>query len=517
MRTAPSSRTVFARPIGSGRIEGYPDRWSYAPGETVSVACRSRGRTFSAEIARVGGEREIVWTRGDIAGGWQAEPTDASAAGCGWEESFSFPIPEDQRSGYYEIVLRDTDERSGRISESLAFFVVRPRPSPAPAGAALLVLATNTYNAYNDWGGPSLYTGATRVSFKRPLAPGFLRKPEPHVRYPDVTGIDDPEHEHFRTWADVHGLARWSGSAGWHNWERVFTRWAEREGFRLDVAVNSDLEAHPEVLAGHQLVVSVGHDEYWSWAMRDSLESFVAHGGNVAFFSGNAVCWQVRFEDEGATMVCFKSAYEDDPLFGTDRQHLLSTLWCSALVGRPENSLTGLSFSRGGYIRMGRAVPRGSGGYTAWRPDHWAFAGTGIRYGDVFGQKDRVTVYEVDGCEFTISSEDRLPVPTGRDGTPLDFTILATAPAQLWSASEMPSRYRTGELGDLETVATAVFGDTSPESLKRLEHNHAVMGTFTRGGTVFTAGTTDWAYGLAGQDPVVERITRNVLERLSAV
>jgi hypothetical protein len=59
-----------------------------------------------------------------------------------------------------------------------------------------------------------------------------------------------------------------------------------------------------------------------------------------------------------------------------------------------------------------------------------------------------------------------------------------------------------------------VFGDDAPEHVLRLSHNHAVMGSFTRGGTVFSAGTTDWSHGLDGHDPVVERITRNVLDRL---
>ena len=42
-----------------------------------------------------------------------------------------------------------------------------------------------------------------------------------------------------------------------------------------------------------------------------------------------------------------------------------------------------------------------------------------------------------------------------------------------------------------------------------------VLGTYTRGGIVVTAGSTDWAYGLLAGDPVVERITRNILDRLS--
>lgn len=497
-------------------IEGYAQAQSYTAGETLELCCSTDSATFSVEIARVGGSREIVWAARDVPGASHPVPPGPASGGCGWPVAVHVTIPDDWRSGYYEVVFRAQDESTGRTAEGIAFFVVRPPLGASRQGAILLVLATNTYNAYNDWGGPSLYTGAVRVSFERPLAPGFLRKPEPHMRYPNLDEVDDPEHERFRSWADLHGLARWSGSAGWHDWERPFVRWAERAGYRVDVATNADLEMHPDVVEGYGLLVSVGHDEYWSWAMRDTAESFVEQGGNIAFFSGNTACWQVRFEDAGRTMVSYKSEPERDPLFGTDQQHLVSTLWSSALVGRPENRLTGVSFSRGGYIRMGNAVPNASGGYTAWRADHWVFAGTGLYYGDQFGTKDSVAVYEVDGCEFTLSDEDGLPVPTGRDGTPTDFTVLATAPARLWNAAELPSRYRSSEIGDLESTAAAVFGEATPAAVARLSHNHAVMGLYTGGGTVFTCGATDWAYGLAGHDPVITQITRNILERLRA-
>src|SRR5215467_3379559 len=93
-----------------------------------------------------------------------------------------------------------------------------------------------------------------------------------------------------------------------------------------------------------------------------------------------------------------------------------TTLWSSQVVGRPENYLTGLSFTRGGYIRMGNAVPRGSGGFTVWRSGHWAFENTDLRYGDLFGTPSAIAAYEVDGCEWTLSMRDGLPVPTGADG-----------------------------------------------------------------------------------------------------
>jgi hypothetical protein len=497
-------------------IEAYTSALSITAGQSVGVCCSTDLDEVAVEVARVGRERRVVWTRIGVPATYQDVPRDAASRGCGWDVTFEVDSDPDWSSGYYEVTVKGHDPESGLITESVCFFAVRPtRHAADRAHRMLLVLATNTYNAYNDWGGKNLYNGGVRCSFERPWAPGLLSKPEPHMRYPGVDGIDDPDHTRFRAWTDLYGLSRWSGSAGWYNWERPFVRWAERCGYAVDVAVNSDLELHPEVVEGYSLVLSVGHDEYWSWAMRDTLEAYIAEGGNCAFFSGNSVCWQVRYEDDGRTMVSYKTDYAQDPVLGTEREHLLTTAWCSARLGRPENLLTGVSFSRGGYIRMGQAVPHGSGGYTVWRPNHWVYSGTGVRYGDIIGTRDMITVYEVDGCDLALSASDGLPVATGRDGTPGSFEVVATAPARLWDKDEQPSRYRPAAEGDLEWFAQEVFGDTDPPTLARLAHNHAVMGVYTNGGTVFTAGTTDWAYGLSGRDPVVEQMTRNILDRFT--
>jgi hypothetical protein len=146
------------------------------------------------------------------------------------------------------------------------------------------------------------------------------------------------------------------------------------------------------------------------------------------------------------------------------------------------------------------------------RPDHWAFDDTGLRYGDALGLDDTIVAYEVDGCELAMS--DGVPVPTYADGAPESLEVLATAPARLWSRYEQPSRY-AHEPGDLETVAAALFGDASREHVARIANNHACLATFetSGGGTVFNAGVTDWTHGLG--DPAVERVTRNVLDRLS--
>ena len=102
-------------------------------------------------------------------------------------------------------------------------------------------------------------------------------KPEPALRKAEA--VPDREALGYFGWAEEHGLSPWSGGAGWWTWERPFVAWAEREGFAIDVAVSQDLETHPEVLDGHRLLLSVGHDEYWSWGMRDTVEAFLARGG----------------------------------------------------------------------------------------------------------------------------------------------------------------------------------------------------------------------------------------------
>ncbi len=485
-------------------IWAYTRELSYLAGQRVSVMASTDRETFSIEVAREGSAPEVVWRMENCPGRYQPFPADAASHGCRWSESVSIPTAEDWPSAVYSLTLRSESDDPAR-----ALFVLRPT---RPASPVLLVLATNTYQAYNDCGGPCLYDGAVRVSFDRPFAAGLLHKPDPSARIANLSDTVDRDCLHFRRWAQDHGLSSWSGAAGWHNWERPFVRWAEKSGFRFDVATNADLEFHPEILDGHRLVVSVGHDEYWSWGMRDALEDFIVRGGNAAFFSGNDVCWQIRYEDGGDAFVAYKYRYSEDPVYGTSEDRFLTSLWSDRRVGRPENRLTGVSSTRGGYVRMGLGVSHGSGGYTVWRPDHWALEGTGLRYGDLFGAEDFVVAYEADGCELAL--EDGLPVPTGSDGTPVGFEILATSPAHLWSSEELPARY-LGEPGDLEMAAECIFGEATPETTGRLSSGNAVMGTYTNGGTVFTTGCTDWSYGLHRPDPVVERITANVLTRLS--
>ncbi|MEZ5218208.1 MAG: DUF6605 domain-containing protein [Ilumatobacteraceae bacterium] len=117
-------------------------------------------------------ERALVWSSTGHQGSVPDLHADADSHGCRWPESFRIPIGANWRSGFHHVRLR---ARRPPDDVADACFVVRPG-LPERAGA-ILVLATNTYNAYNTWGGKSLYTGGHRVSFRRPFARGTIDRP----------------------------------------------------------------------------------------------------------------------------------------------------------------------------------------------------------------------------------------------------------------------------------------------------------------------------------------------------
>ncbi len=484
---------------------------SAVAGETVHVHARGPLGTAQLEVVRVGSDRVGV-LQDVVRVGPRDLPPEADAFGCEWPVTASIQVAAGWPSGYYEVIMRVEDGSAS--TEAVAFFVVRAsEPSP---DRPLLVLSTNTWNAYNDVAGTNIYNGGTHANFQRPFAPGFLRKPAGPGSRVTVLGPPDPRMRthvgHIRT----HGLSAWSGSAGWPSWEEPFVQWAERAGLGIDYAVNADLQFLPDLLDGRRLYLSVGHDEYWSWEMRDAVESFIGRGGNAAFLSGNVSFWQVRLEDEGRTMVGYKQRFVNDPVYGTPRQNRLTSIWSDQLIGRPETEMNLLTFNHGGYHRIGQSVGGGAGGYTVHRPDHWLFEGTGVYRGDLLGAASTVVGYECDGCEMQLV--DGVPVPTGSDGCPTDTVILATAPASPFTRATAQRPVADDALSECEFHAWRVLGSSDAATARRLENGHAVFavrdGANGRG-TVVSTGCTDWAWGLTGSDPAVEQITSNLIERLT--
>ena len=319
---------------GSTTVEGYTSEVSVLPGETVHFHVASeRTGPYTVDVYRLGwygglGARLVA----SFGGTAQPQPRSSAATGAGWPVTSELTVPGDWVSGYYLARFH-----GGGRGVGAAIFVVRaPSSRPAPI---LVEVPVNTWQAYNPWGGKSLYDDNSaggrgdRVSFERPFAPAYLQPLE---------------------------------------WELHLLRFLEREGY--DVAYQTDVDTHrdPASLLRYRLVIVAGHGEYWSSRMRDAFERARDAGTNIAFFGANVGYWQIRYENQERTIVAYKSAAdpEHDPT--------LRTLLFREL-GRPECQLLGVMFQSG--LTSGSAP---SLDYVARAPadDPW-FVGTGLAPGMV--------------------------------------------------------------------------------------------------------------------------------------
>jgi hypothetical protein len=264
-------------------------------------------------------------------------------------------------------------------------------------------------------------------------------------------------------------------------------RWLSREGIGFAVATDDDLHARPGLLARYPGLALTWHDEYWTRPMRENVEDYIAAGGSVLSFSGNTCWWQTRLEGDGLT--CYKFDALRDPYQAIDPA-LVTTWWDGAPVNEPPTRFLGLTWRDGGMVNWSTAwnCPcawdwlLGNGGYTVDNPDHWVLAGTELADGTQFGRDYAIVGYEVDGAPVEWLGGRPRVLPEG--GASPAFTVLGHAPCF--------NKYQADSTG------------------------LAMMGIIERGRSfVFNGGTTGWCWGLP-RDPQVQRVTRNLVERLAA-
>ena len=146
-------------------------------------------------------------------------------------------------------------------------------------------------------------------------------------------------------------------------------------------------------------------------------------------------------------------------------------------------------------------------------PEHWAFAGTGIYYGDLLGADSHVYGYEVDGLDFEIRGGLPYPTATAARRTACRFSPSAWR-RQVEESADIPieDQFLTDEDGRF--TAETLFGEASDANLDKVKRGNGMIVNFPRGkGEVFHAGSCEWVAGLLRQDPMVERVTHNVLDR----
>ncbi len=314
-------------------IEGFADHVSVLPGEAFHLHVSTTADSYVARAFRVGwyggaGARE-VWKSDELPGMRQAPPQtlDGTRAvtAAHWK-----PGPAVDTTGWPEgsYLIRLEAATGARR------FVPLTVRSASTQGRVVVVNAVTTWQAYNLWGGRSLYLGpggfkdrSYAVSFDRPY---------------DTSGA--------RIFLDL---------------ERDAIEVAEHSGVPLAYITNLELESDPHILDGARGFVSLGHDEYWSAHMRRTVEAARDHGTNLAFLGANAVYWRIRFGSTplGANrlVICRKDG-DVDP--STDR-------WRES---EPESSLTGPMYN----CFPAEAV------YVVHSPDSWIFEGTGVRRGTTF-------------------------------------------------------------------------------------------------------------------------------------
>jgi len=247
-----------------------------------------------------------------------------------WSESASWAIPANAVSGLY--IARIDRVGAGGGSNHIAF-VVR---NDTGNSDLILQFPDATWQAYNVYGGNSIYNGTTalpdghasKVSYNRPF---FI-----------ATAINT---------YDGRG-------ADWYmNAEYPMIRFLERNGYDVSYTTCEDVSANPSHLLSHKVYISVGHDEYVSKEQRNAVEAARDAGVNCAFFSGNEFYWKTRWENDNSgdsrrTLVCYKEGLLATGQLGEKscggKCDVSSSEWTGLWrmgIGydgnRPENALTG--------------------------------------------------------------------------------------------------------------------------------------------------------------------------------
>jgi len=398
IENARAGTTAWQRTLYTG-VQLYADQIGALPGDAVGVHVQSDYR-YRLRVYRLG------WYGGDGARLMACVPScvtdeapvtqrnDAASAGspqrAGWTTTDVVQTAADWPSGYYLI---EAELTSGSVAGRIATtYLVLRRPLDQPQSQILVQVPVNTWEAYNAWGGHSLYNfspaGASiRVSFDRPF---------------------DNQ----------------ASSPLW--WEIQTVRFLEREGYDVSYQTDVDTDADPTSLLRHRLVIVNGHDEYWTVAMRDGFDAAVATGTNLAFMGSNDAYWNIRYEDDRHTILTYKSLYDPNP----------DTTQKTAMfreIGRPECLLLGVEHY--GIIRE----TAGGLDYVVTAPgaaDPW-LAGTGLSAGDTIAGvvgREHDTVSGYPGCqhpgEVTLfhydGSQDGIPADATRYTAPSGARVFAT-------------------------------------------------------------------------------------------
>lgn len=253
-------------------IEGYVSHASILAGETLDIMVSTNpAGPFKIDLYRMGyyggaGARHMR-SLGPFDGVTQADPPvgPQRIRECRWSSCHSLEIPADWRSGVYLGKLSLLNDRW----QSYIVFIVRDeRPADI-----VFQCSDNTWQAYNRWPDNfALYNDAESE---------WALKPDIRVSY------DRP----YGKYCQIFDAPLSQGSGEFLLWEFPAAYWLEREGYDVTYCSNTDVHRDVKTLTRAKLMLSLGHDEYWSLDQYAHVKEAIEAGVNVGFLSGNTCCF----------------------------------------------------------------------------------------------------------------------------------------------------------------------------------------------------------------------------------
>lgn len=356
---------------GDANIQGFATEISTNIGQTVDFKIATDSTNYRIDIYRLGyyggdGARKVATINQDLAAP-QIQPHPIVDMSIGlidagnWDVSASWAIPGDAVSGVYIAKLVREDGTEG---QSLIPFIVRDDSSTSDI---VFQTSDTTWQAYNAWGGASLYYGQV------PVDPADMIGYMPPNCSCGLTAIGRASAVSYNRPI----ITNTSPIGGTHDFifgaEHSAIRWLEQNGYDVSYISGVDSTRNGSLLLNHDAFLSVGHDEYWSGEQRTNVEAARDAGVNLAFWSGNEIYWKVRWETsiDGngtpyRTMVCYKETW------GTSTDPNGSTgTWRDPRYAEPgqepENSLTGTMFTVDSYRLDTITIPYEYSNLRFWR------------------------------------------------------------------------------------------------------------------------------------------------------
>lgn len=350
----------------TGNVEGWFDKVSATCGDTVGLHLSGNGRNVTVNIYRMGyyngALARLIYTQvvNSVPKGAPTitTPEPVNMVYTKWPVSKFITINANFPTGIY-MARFDDGSKTG-----YAPLIVKDNLANSPL---LLVASTMSWQAYNTWGGYSLYHGLNATIYDPGRIVSFNR---PYDR---------------------------NGESNYIHYEAGLVHAAESASLDIAYTTDNDLDLGKTTLTKTNAIMFGGHSEYWSVGMQNAVVSARDFGINVLFFGANQAYWRSRLENNGRNLASWKidpiDPYKDNPAMITNN-------WGEAPNPSNQSTLLGALFAGFGVVAN----------YKVDDGNTWPLIGTGLSTGSsieslVGNEVDTTDIGATPGVQTFLSSK----------------------------------------------------------------------------------------------------------------